>query len=626
MAETETTNASHISDGLQVTTKKTETPAPSAPTLSSKTATSVTLSKVSGYEYSKDGISWQASPVFEGLSPAKTYEFYQRVAETETAYTSPASASLSVTTKKLDTAAPSAPTLASKTDLSVTMKTVVGYEYSIDGKTWQKSPIFEGLSAAKTYKLYQRVAETETSYASPASVALSVTTDKSAVKAPETPDLEKKTAYSVTLKTVSGYEYSMDGKTWQKNPTFEGLSPAVTYTFYQRVAETATTHPSPASAALSVTTYKKDTAAPAMPTLVGKTDQSVTLKSMSGYEYSKDGNVWQKEPLFEGLSPAVTYTFYQRVAETDVAYASPASAGLTVITFKSTVKAPDVPTAVSVTSSSVTLKSVGGHEYSIDGKTWQTSPVFGGLSPAATYTFYQRVAETDVAYASPAGSGLKVTTLKRTVKAPDAPKLSSIDDLTVSLAANALLEYSMDGGKHWQKEAVFKLSDYGVYTFLCRSAETDTDYASPASEQLTVEVNPRKLTSELLKTDNDRRIVSGVVAGTTVNELLAMLAEGEYVTVLSGDGKELSAEGIITSGTKLRLPEGEEYLVAVKGDVDGDGTVGVFDLTAVKRQILNGSGIEGIFYASADVNNDGNVDVFDYIAVRKSILSGEALI
>ena len=64
----------------------------------------------------------------------------------------------------------------------------------------------------------------------------------------------------------------------------------------------------------------------------------------------------------------------------------------------------------------------------------------------------------------------------------------------------------------------------------------------------------------------------------------------------------------------------------MKGDVDGDGTVGVFDLTAVKRQILNGSGIEGIFYASADVNNDGNVDVFDYIAVRKSILSGEALI
>ena len=107
--------------------------------------------------------------------------------------------------------------------------------------------------------------------------------------------------------------------------------------------------------------------------------------------------------------------------------------------------------------------------------------------------------------------------------------------------------------------------------------------------------------------------------------LLAMLSEAEYVTVLSKDGEAMTAKDEITTGVKLCLPEGEEYLVSVTGDVDGDGTVDVFDLTYVKRQILNGEGLESVFFTAADVNADGYVDVFDYVAMRKSILNGEIL-
>jgi hypothetical protein len=442
---------------------------------------------------------------------------------------------------------------------------------------------------------------------------------------PEAPALDSKTWQSVTLKAVAGYEYSIDGKTWQKSPIFEGLSPATEYTFYQRVAETATTHASPAGGALLVTTYKKNTPPPASPVLVSKTDSSVSLKEIAGYEYSKDGNIWQKSPVFEGLSPATSYTFYQRVAETATAYASPAGAGLRVTTFKSTVKAPSAPTVVEITDTKIVLKSVGGYEYSIDGKTWQTSPAFSGLSPATEYTFYQRVAETDTTYASPAGSGRSETTLKRTVSAPGAPKLLKIEDLVVTLVANGAYEYSVDGGKSWQKSNVFELSDYGSYSFLCRKAETASDYASAPSVALSVKVHPRKLTSGLLKVDNTGKVVSGVKSGTTVNDLLAMLSEAEYVTVLSKDGEAMTAKDEITTGVKLCLPEGEEYLVSVTGDVDGDGTVDVFDLTYVKRQILNGEGLESVFFTAADVNADGYVDVFDYVAMRKSILNGEIL-
>ena len=54
-------------------------------------------------------------------------------------------------------------------------------------------------------------------------------------KGPIAPDLESKTYYSVTLIAMDGFEYSMDGQTWQDSNLFTNLLPETTYTFYQRV-------------------------------------------------------------------------------------------------------------------------------------------------------------------------------------------------------------------------------------------------------------------------------------------------------------------------------------------------------------------------------------------------------
>ncbi len=72
--------------------------APSAPTLASKTSTSVTLKTISGAEYRRGSGAWQDSPVFSGLSPDTNYYFYARLKETTTHKVSSASSSLSVRT------------------------------------------------------------------------------------------------------------------------------------------------------------------------------------------------------------------------------------------------------------------------------------------------------------------------------------------------------------------------------------------------------------------------------------------------------------------------------------------------------------------------------------------------
>ncbi len=77
---------------------KADAAAPAAPTLFSKTASSVTLVAAAGQEYKVNNGAWQASPIFTGLVPNKAYSFYARLAETTTAAASTASAALSVTT------------------------------------------------------------------------------------------------------------------------------------------------------------------------------------------------------------------------------------------------------------------------------------------------------------------------------------------------------------------------------------------------------------------------------------------------------------------------------------------------------------------------------------------------
>ncbi|MGE4276569.1 MAG: S-layer homology domain-containing protein [Lawsonibacter sp.] len=72
----------------------------------------------------------------------------------------------------------SAPTLAGKTDSTITVTAVSGQEYSIDdGLTWQSSNTFTGLNTNTVYSISSRVAASGSDLASDPGPALSVTTN-----------------------------------------------------------------------------------------------------------------------------------------------------------------------------------------------------------------------------------------------------------------------------------------------------------------------------------------------------------------------------------------------------------------------------------------------------------------
>lgn len=105
------------------------------------------------------------------------------------------------------------------------------------------------------------------------------------------PTLSEKTVDSVTLTAVNGCEYALlsgDGvePVFQGDPVFSGLVPGATYSFVQRMAETATVEPSPASDRLTVTLDEADPA-PVNPTVP---EQPTTLEDGARGATSTSGN------------------------------------------------------------------------------------------------------------------------------------------------------------------------------------------------------------------------------------------------------------------------------------------------------------------------------------------------
>lgn len=229
-------------------------------------------------------------------------------------------------------------------------------------------------------------------------------------EAPAAPVLKSRTSTAITLETIAGAEYKMIDGAWQSSPTFTGLNSNTDYTFYARLAATATHLASPASTGAVIRTDRAAAVAPAAPEFASKTADSVTLKEIAGAEYRRGEGAWQSSPLFGGLASYADYTFYARIAETESLYASPSSPGTVIRTSKAPLPAPTPPVVASASSTSITLVAVPGAEYRLGEGSWQSSPVFSGLSPKTTYSFTMRLAETEIALASPASAALLTIT------------------------------------------------------------------------------------------------------------------------------------------------------------------------------------------------------------------------
>ena len=314
---------------------------------------------------------------------------------------------------------PPAPEISLRTDTEITVRSLDGYVYSIDGgKNWQAHGYFKDLEPDTAYKIMagQRKGRSTDSVIRGESV--SVRTKKSVPEAPDIPVLLEKTDSKIIVESVEGQEYSMDqGLTWQDSGTFEKLTPETEYNIITRTKETEESVSSPASQSLTVTTEKTPLPIPeksAAPQLVNRSDTKIEVKAETGQEYSMDGGtVWQDGGSFEGLAPGTDYQIITRVKETEENQAGIASDPLSAATKAAPPEAPPKPELESRSQTVLKIRKKENVEYSMDGgNTWQEEGVFENLQPETGYEIISRVKETEDAMPGKISEALWAETLR----------------------------------------------------------------------------------------------------------------------------------------------------------------------------------------------------------------------
>ena len=229
----------------------------------------------------------------------------------------------------------------------------------------------------------------------------------------------------------------------------------------------------------------KPASAPATSIVTAKTDQSLTITTQEGYEYSVDGTNWYSSTgsyTFTDLAPNTTYNLICRkaaVSTGDISSASDASEALPVSTKKASasVSVPAAPTIGTGTdkpaADRITISTVEGNEYYISTSstpptTWPISGsdyfkatgtgvhTFTDLTAGTQYYIHVRVAETDDALPSssvyaaqytlpetPAASVVNVNYADETISFTNTYEVSTNVDLSTTITSGDTLQPGM---------------------------------------------------------------------------------------------------------------------------------------------------------------------------------------
>ncbi|MDD6263354.1 MAG: dockerin type I domain-containing protein [Clostridiales bacterium] len=225
-----------------------------------------------------------------------------------------------------------------------------------------------------------------------------------------------------------------------------------------------------------------------------------------------------------------------------------------VTAVKESENAPAAPTAEKVTYNSVTLKKVDGMEYRMGSAgTWQTSPVFTGLSENTKYKFYMRVAETETSAASPASKALSVTT---SVRAALTSSVYKVD------AANGRLSGVAAGTTVSTLRAGMDYPDY-IKVYDASGAEAGGSRAVGTGWKVSLVVDGKALASVKL-------VVTGDVNGDGSASLTDFVQMKSHLL-----GNRLSALGQLAA------------------DLNGDGSFTLTDFVNMKSVLLGNTKIKG---------------------------------
>ncbi|MGN0543607.1 MAG: hypothetical protein ACI4JG_09175 [Acutalibacteraceae bacterium] len=286
---------------------------------------------------------------------------------------------------------------------------------------------------------------------------------------------------------------------------------------------------------------------------------------------------------FQGVKGGVTYTI------TAIVTLNGEVKGTSTETVKllKTQAVPSAPVCEKRTATSLKISKVAGCEYKAEGpdeegntviiSDWGDTVLFENLKPETFYVIYARKAAVKNEYYASDAVSLSVKTLKAgNAVAVAKPVLEDKTNTTITVKAEAGVEYSIDGGKTWQTSGDFKnLKASTSYTIVAREAfDASVQEANPMSEGLTVITNSRasyeaSLTRCTFKAQDGKRYANENVKITVTGDAPADLNTVQYGDTMyapasfEAAGTKADFAGTTKVGTGTFLP----------GEANADKTV-----------------------------------------------------
>jgi len=125
--------------------------------------------------------------------------------------------------------------------------------------------------------------------------------------------------------------------------------------------------------------------------------------------------------------------------------------------------------------------------------------------------------------------------------------------------------------------------------------------------------------------ENSDQFLKKIKVGESVSDFKDRFARHSFsaeIMVKDADGK-VKNSGRLSTGDTVFIKNGadeSEYKAVIKGDVTGNGRIGLLDLVRLRRHLLGAVSLSDAFKEAADMNKDGKIGLIDLIRIQRIII------
>ena len=189
-----------------------------------------------------------------------------------------------------------------------------------------------------------------------------------------------------------------------------------------------------------------------------------------------------------------------------------------------------------------------------------------------------------------------------------------------SLSGLTTEAYSFDNGQTWQKEntKTYIENTQGIIIKVRDAVGNVATYKTiDINNILKIEIsNYEKITK-----DNNEYLTK-IEANTTIAQLKEKIKTNGTIKVLKGNNEITDTNTLVGTGMQIQI-ETERYIAIVKADLNGDGKIGLSDLSNIKFSLIGKKQLSTEAQIAGDINGDGKVSLSD-MAKLKMYLVGKA--